>query len=327
MWIPGWSLFRPRLHHLYNWYQRRHLCLSLVTVGVSASLLEPYDYTFTRKVRHQTVRYNAGKKHAQLPDGPTVRRLKICVIIGWGATGRSHQNRTSNTTRTHTNTSIPSNFNCVCSIQHITRQTTEEKKKKRKMVRGATFLSSLVVTAVAAAACVFAGSAVNAFDLPTTVGQRRIHIANTAGSSSIATDSNSQWSATRLLQQSQMKLSSTLGDKTSASVTEEEEDEFHQSNPAGTTPQFLSGLWQLIAQGNTLVRGVSSVTDKITERNETILLGSFLHPLGDVSTFLLIFPNRHVGIPDSALSKYGSGIYSPLFKFGDRPSGLMQRCM
>lgn len=29
------------------------------------------------------------------------------------------------------------------------------------------------------------------------------------------------------------------------------------SDPASTTPQFLSGLWQLIAKGNSMVRGVS----------------------------------------------------------------------
>jgi hypothetical protein len=34
--------------------------------------------------------------------------------------------------------------------------------------------------------------------------------------------------------------------------------EFHPSDPARTTPQFLTGLWQLIARGNTMVRGVST---------------------------------------------------------------------
>ena len=34
----------------------------------------------------------------------------------------------------------------------------------------------------------------------------------------------------------------------------DDDEEFHPSDPARTTPQFLSGLWQLIARGNNLVR-------------------------------------------------------------------------
>lgn len=37
----------------------------------------------------------------------------------------------------------------------------------------------------------------------------------------------------------------------------DDEEEFHTVDPAETTIQFLSGLWQLIAQGNQMTRGVS----------------------------------------------------------------------
>jgi hypothetical protein len=41
-------------------------------------------------------------------------------------------------------------------------------------------------------------------------------------------------------------------------VTEEETSEdLFPSDPAKTTPEFLAGLWNLIAKGNTMVRGVS----------------------------------------------------------------------
>lgn len=36
-------------------------------------------------------------------------------------------------------------------------------------------------------------------------------------------------------------------------------EEFHPCDSAETTTQFLQGLWQLIARGNTMVRGVSSL--------------------------------------------------------------------
>ena len=48
-------------------------------------------------------------------------------------------------------------------------------------------------------------------------------------------------------------------------LTEEEggapskgDNDLHPSDDASTTPQFLAGLWQLIARGNHMVRGVSS---------------------------------------------------------------------
>lgn len=53
------------------------------------------------------------------------------------------------------------------------------------------------------------------------------------------------------------KQMSTDGDSSSTSSTPADEEEFHPTDPAETTTQFLSGLWSLIAQGNTLVRGVS----------------------------------------------------------------------
>lgn len=36
-------------------------------------------------------------------------------------------------------------------------------------------------------------------------------------------------------------------------------DDLFPSDPAKTTPQFLSALWHLIAKGNTMVRGVSCI--------------------------------------------------------------------
>lgn len=35
------------------------------------------------------------------------------------------------------------------------------------------------------------------------------------------------------------------------------DEAWHQEDPAETTPQFLSALWQLIALGNQMVKGVS----------------------------------------------------------------------
>lgn len=46
--------------------------------------------------------------------------------------------------------------------------------------------------------------------------------------------------------------------KTTEIDTDDEDDEtVLPSDPASTTPEFLAGLWQLIAQGNNMVRGVS----------------------------------------------------------------------
>jgi len=47
------------------------------------------------------------------------------------------------------------------------------------------------------------------------------------------------------------------GGEGSSSSNSEDDHEFHRVDPAQTTTQFLSGLWQLIAQGNQMTRGVS----------------------------------------------------------------------
>lgn len=41
--------------------------------------------------------------------------------------------------------------------------------------------------------------------------------------------------------------------------TENDESKTFSSDPARTTPEFLAGLWRLIAKGNTMVRGVSNI--------------------------------------------------------------------
>ena len=37
-----------------------------------------------------------------------------------------------------------------------------------------------------------------------------------------------------------------------------DDGDLHPSDAAVTTPEFLAGLWQLIARGNHMVRGVST---------------------------------------------------------------------
>ena len=54
------------------------------------------------------------------------------------------------------------------------------------------------------------------------------------------------------LRLSQKEASASSSDETAS----EDDEEFHPSDQAETTIQFLAGLWQLIAQGNSLVRGV-----------------------------------------------------------------------
>ena len=42
-----------------------------------------------------------------------------------------------------------------------------------------------------------------------------------------------------------------------ASRSSEEDDEWHSRDPAETTPQLLRGIWRQIAQGGSMVKGVS----------------------------------------------------------------------
>ena len=45
-------------------------------------------------------------------------------------------------------------------------------------------------------------------------------------------------------------------------------EEFHSSDPARTTAEFLSGLWALIARGNTMVRGVRYRSEGFSRSHE-----------------------------------------------------------
>lgn len=47
------------------------------------------------------------------------------------------------------------------------------------------------------------------------------------------------------------------GESGAAADDDDDDDEFHAVDAAQSTTQFLSGLWQLIAQGNHMTRGVS----------------------------------------------------------------------
>lgn len=49
-----------------------------------------------------------------------------------------------------------------------------------------------------------------------------------------------------------------MSQEAGSTTDNETEEEFHPIDPARTTTEFLAGLWQLIAKGNTMVRGVSS---------------------------------------------------------------------
>jgi hypothetical protein len=53
------------------------------------------------------------------------------------------------------------------------------------------------------------------------------------------------------------KLFSEQGTALIDPLADSGDDEWHQEDPAQTTPQFLSALWQLIALGNQMVKGVS----------------------------------------------------------------------
>jgi hypothetical protein len=58
---------------------------------------------------------------------------------------------------------------------------------------------------------------------------------------------------------SQSALAEAGRDESDATSGDDSDDEeFHKMDPAETTTQFLSGLWQLIAQGNQMTRGVST---------------------------------------------------------------------
>lgn len=55
-----------------------------------------------------------------------------------------------------------------------------------------------------------------------------------------------------------------------ASDSQSESEDFFLEDDASTTSQFLAGLWQTIAKGNTMVRGVS--VDVGCSMNESTIL-------------------------------------------------------
>ena len=52
-----------------------------------------------------------------------------------------------------------------------------------------------------------------------------------------------------------------FAEKSDSAVKAAEEATAIPTDPAKTTPQFLAGLWRLIAKGNDMVRGVSGTED------------------------------------------------------------------
>ena len=52
-------------------------------------------------------------------------------------------------------------------------------------------------------------------------------------------------------------LASQAAPKESDPQTGHDEDDWHPEDPASTTPQFLGALWQMIARGSNMVKGVS----------------------------------------------------------------------
>ena len=55
---------------------------------------------------------------------------------------------------------------------------------------------------------------------------------------------------------------SSLYSEESSSSSSDQDGDLFASDPASTTPEFLSGLWHLIAKGNHMVRGVSGEKKK-----------------------------------------------------------------
>lgn len=110
-------------------------------------------------------------------------------------------------------------------------------------------------------------SATTAFVSPAlSLGQSRCDNDNMVDAAAAAVVVVGGGNPTKLLQQqlqTKMKMNARNTEDESSAVTaaaseyDDNDDDLHPSDPATTTPQFLSGLWQLIAQGNNLVRGES----------------------------------------------------------------------
>ena len=71
------------------------------------------------------------------------------------------------------------------------------------------------------------------------------------------------WASSDSVQQNSVRLFAEAGDS-AVKAADKKDDEKKEAeiptDPAKTTPEFLAGLWRLIAQGNDMVRGVSPVS-------------------------------------------------------------------
>lgn len=94
----------------------------------------------------------------------------------------------------------------------------------------------------------------------------------------------------------------------------DDDDDMMPSDPATTTTQFLAGLWTLIAQGNSMVRGVSNTP----QYSYDLRHHSCAHSL----------PFSATGIQNSSVSEFGrQAVIATISQFSDGTFGLVQRCL
>lgn len=94
-------------------------------------------------------------------------------------------------------------------------------------------------------------------------------------------------------------------------AAEDIEDSFLVDN-ANCTSKFLRGLWELIARGNNMVRGVSDDGDICST---FLVIGCHELLLTSFCTFLLL-----LGIRNSSISRHGIPIHSSVSKSCDSAS-------
>jgi hypothetical protein len=108
-----------------------------------------------------------------------------------------------------------------------------------------------------AASCLLPFTAVSfafAFSAPSTVSRSRSHAAF-VGTSASASISISMSASTTMLTSPTQLASSTTGGSNAGFYTD---DEWHPHDPAETTPQLLASIWDQIANGLSMVKGVST---------------------------------------------------------------------
>ena len=113
------------------------------------------------------------------------------------------------------------------------------------------------------------------------------------------------WASSDSVQQNSVRLFAEAGDS-AVKAADKKDDEKKEAeiptDPAKTTPEFLAGLWRLIAQGNDMVRGVSPVpwmlpallqsfdiddkTYVCLNRNHSLLVSSFFLSFSEPTIFL-----------------------------------------